>query len=200
MVDPTPVTLEGRHVRLEPLSRHHREDLARVALDADLWRWTPTQLHSAEDLDAYIETALSSQRAGTAIPFATVDRSTGRAIGSTRFGNIDAQHRRVEIGWSWLGRQYQRKAFNTEAKLLMLAHAFERLSCIRVELRADVLNTKSRNAIARLGAKEEGVLRHHMILPDGRLIDWVYYSVLRDEWPAVRAGLEQKLASHDEKR
>ena len=197
MVDLTPITLEGRHVRLEPLSRQHKSELAMVALDPDLWRFTPTQIHSAVDLDAYIETALRWQRAGTAIPFATVDRSTGRAIGSTRFGNIDPQNRRAEIGWTWLGRDFQRRAFNTEAKLLMFTHAFERMDCIRVELKADVLNTKSRTAIARLGAKEEGILRNHMILPDGRLIDWVYYSVLRDEWPSVRAGLKQKLASHD---
>jgi RimJ/RimL family protein N-acetyltransferase len=196
MMDLTPVTLEGRHVRLEPLSRAHGTELASVAIDRDLWRWTPTQIHSMTDLDAYIEAALSSQRAGTAMPFATVDRSAGRAIGSTRFGNIDPQNRRVEIGWSWLGRAFQRKAYNTEAKLLMLTHAFERLDCIRVELRADVLNRKSRTAIERLGAREEGILRHHMILPDGRLIDWVYYSILREEWPSVRAGLEQKLASH----
>jgi len=196
MIDLTPVTLEGRHVRLEPLSSAHAADLAAVALDRELWRWTPTQIHSADDLDAYIDTAQASQRAGTAMPFATVERSTGRAIGSTRFGNIDAPNRRVEIGWSWLGRNFQRKAFNTEAKLLMLAHAFDRMECIRVELRADVLNTKSRSAIVRLGATEEGTLRHHMILSDGRLIDWVYYSILRAEWPSVRAGLERKLAAH----
>ena len=150
-----------------------------------------------KDLDAYIETALSWQRAGTAFPFATVDRSTGRAIGSTRFANIDPQNRRAEIGWTWLGRDFQRRAFNTEAKLLMLTHAFESLDLIRVELRTSILNIKSQNAIARLGAKQEGILRHHTILPDGRLIDWVYYSILRDEWPSVRAGLEPKLASHD---
>jgi RimJ/RimL family protein N-acetyltransferase len=196
MVDLTPVTLEGRHVRLEPLSPRHTPDLARVAFDPELWRWTPTQIHSMDDLEGYVETALSLHRAGTALPFATVDRSTGRAIGSTRFGNVDLPNRRVEIGWSWLGRDYQRKAFNTEAKLLMLAHAFERMDCIRVELRADVLNLKSRDAIARLGATQEGILRHHMILPDGRLIDWVYYGILRDEWPSVRAGLELRLAAH----
>lgn len=197
MINLAPGTLEGRHVRLEPLSREHKSDLAVVALDPELWRFTPTQIHSNDDLDAYIDTALSLQKAGTAIPFATIERSTGRAIGSTRFGNIDPQNRRAEIGWTWLGRDFQRKAFNTEAKLLMLTHAFERMDCIRVELRTDVLNTQSRNAILRLGAKEEGILRHHMILPDGRLFDWVYYSILRDEWPTVRAGLEQKLASHD---
>ncbi len=197
MVAWKPVTLEGRHVRLEPLSRRHKSQLAMVALDPELWRFTPTQIHSPDDLDAYIETARSWQKAGTAIPFATIDRSTGRAIGSTRFGNIDPQNRRTEIGWTWLGRDFQRRAFNTEAKLLMLTHAFEQMDCIRVEFRADFLNTKSRKAIARLGAREEGILRHHMILSDGRRIDWVYYSILRDEWPSVRAGLEQKLASHD---
>jgi RimJ/RimL family protein N-acetyltransferase len=196
MTDLAPVTLEGRHVRLEPLGPEHRADLASVALDAELWRWTPTQIHSLDDLEAYIRTAQAQRRAGTAMPFATIDRATGRAIGSTRFGNIDRQNRRVEIGWSWVGREYQRRAFNTEAKLLMLAHAFESLGCTRVELRADALNVKSRNAITRLGAREEGTLRHHMILPGGRLVDWVYYGILSDEWPAVRASLEQKLASH----
>jgi len=183
-------------VRLEPLSRGHAPDMLRLALDPELWRWTPTQIHSPADLDGYIDAALAARRAGTAIPFATVDRSTGRAIGSTRFGHIDRENRRVEIGWSWLGREFQRQAFNTEAKLLMLTHAFERMGCIRVELRADALNAKSRTAIARLGAKEEGTLRHHMILPGGRMIDWVYYSILSEEWPTVRDGLERKLASH----
>ena len=196
MFDLTPLTLEGRHVRLEPLSQDHRTDLARVALDPDLWQWTLTQIHSMDDLDLYIETALSLQRAGAALPFATIDRASGRAIGSTRFGSIDPQNRRVEIGWTWLGREFHRQAFNTEAKLLMLAHAFERLACIRVEFRVNAPNTRSRNAVARLGAREEGILRHHTIRADGHLIDWVYYSILRDEWPSVRAELERKLASH----
>ena len=191
-----PVILEAEHTRLEPLSHEHKPDLARVALDPDLWRWTPTQIHSDDDLDEYIETAISEQKKGTALPFATIERSTGRAIGSTRFGNIDLQNRRVEIGWSWLGHDFQRKAFNTEAKLLMLAYAFEQMGCVRVEIRADRLNVKSRNAVARLGAKEEGTLRSHMVLPSGRWIDWVYYSILSDEWPGVEAGLREKLARH----
>ncbi len=191
-----PVVLEAEHTRLEPLSHQHKLDLARVAFDPDLWRWTPTQIHSADDLNAYVETALSQQKKGTAMPFATVERSTGRAIGSTRFGNIDLQNRRVEIGWSWLGRDFQRKAFNTEAKLLMFTHAFARMGCVRVEIRVDRLNTKSREAIARLGAKEEGTLRSHMVLPNGRWVDWVYYSILLDEWPGVEAGLQEKLAHH----
>jgi RimJ/RimL family protein N-acetyltransferase len=197
MLDLTPCVLESRHVRLEPLAREHTAHLRLVALDPELWRFTPTQIHSGCDLDGYIEAAVSAQRSGTALPFATIDRATGRAVGSTRFANLDRPNRRVELGWSWLGREFQRTALNTDAKLLMLTHAFERMSCIRVELRADVLNTKSRNAIARLGANEEGVLRQHTILPGGRVIDWVYYSILSDEWPSVRAGLEQKLAGYE---
>jgi len=196
MFDLTPVTLEGRHVRLVPLDREHRADLARVALEPDLWRWTLTRIGSLEDLDAYIETALARHAAGTAMPFATLERSSGRAIGSTRFANMDAQNRRLEIGWSWLGLEYHCRAFNTEAKLLMLAHAFERMGCVRVEFRVNEPNRRSRTAVARLGAKEEGILRHSQIAPDGRLLDWVHYSILRDEWPGVRLGLEQKLAAH----
>jgi N-acetyltransferase len=194
--DLLPVTLEGQHVRLEPLSLEHRAPLAKIALDPDLWQWTLTRIYSLEDLDAFIETALSWQRAGTAIPFATLDRATGRVIGTTRFANIDRENCSLEIGWTWLGREFHRRAFNTEAKLLMLAHAFERIGCIRVEFRVNVLNHRSRTAVLRLGAREEGVMRHKTIAVDGRLIDWVYYSILAEEWPAVKVGLEQKLSSH----
>ncbi len=200
MLNSTPPVLNGRHVRLEPLSRAHQAALAAHAFDADLWQFTPTQIHCMEDLTTYIDTAVSSLKARTAIPFAIVNRSTGDAIGSTRFGNVDSQNRRAEIGWTWLGRPFHRKAYNTEAKLLMLAHGFERMGCIRVEFKVDVLNVRSRKAVERLGAKHEGVLRHHMILPDGRRIEWVVYSILEDEWPAVRFGLENKLAQHDEHR
>ena len=168
-----------------------------VALDPELWRWTTVQIHSVDDLNAYIDGIIALRTSGAAIPFIAIDRATGRAIGGTRFANMDAQNRRVEIGWTWLGRPYQRRAFNTEAKLLMLSHAFDRMNCIRVEFRVNAFNIKSREAVARIGAREEGTLRHHMILPDGRLIDWVYYSILREEWPGVRAGLEEKLASYD---
>jgi len=196
MSDFAPVVLEGRHVRLEPLARDHRADLAVVALDPDLWRFTLTQIHSLDDLDAYIEEALAGQRGGTALPFATVNRATGRAIGSTRFGNIDTRNRHVEIGWSWLGREFHRQAFNTEAKLLMLGHAFERMECIRVEFRVNAPNARSRRAVVRLGAQMEGILRQHTIRSDGQRIDWVYYSILRGEWPEVRARLEHRLAVH----
>lgn len=195
-MDRTPVTLESQHVRLEPLGHHHHADLAEVAFDAELWRFTPTQIHCDDDLTAYIDAALAAQKAGTALPFATINRATGRAIGSTRFGHLDPSNRRAEIGWSWLGRAFQRKAFNTEAKLLLLTHAFEHMQCVRVEFRADRLNLKSCTAILRLGAIEEGTLRQHMVLPNGRWIDWVYYSILHTEWPHVRTHIQQKLATH----
>ncbi len=188
-----PVTLTGRHVRLEPLGVQHAASLLTVALDEELWRWTTTQVRSAPELDAYTAAALQAQAAGTALPFATVDLVSGRAVGSTRFANASPADRRVEIGWTWLGRAFQRTALNTEAKLLMLAHAFGPLGCIRVEIKTDALNARSRAAIRRLGASEEGMLRQHTITSTGRVRDTVYYSILREEWPAVRARLLARL-------
>src|SRR6185503_13621564 len=150
--DLTPVVLESNHVRLEPLTKSHADDLAAFALDDSLWRHTSTAVKCRADLDAYIAVALDSQRSNMALPFAMIDRVTNKAVGSTRFGNVDHPNRRVEIGWTWLGRPYQRTAFNTEAKLLMLEHAFDRLGCVRIELRTGVNNVVSRTAIRRLGA------------------------------------------------
>jgi RimJ/RimL family protein N-acetyltransferase len=189
-----PVVLEGQHVRLEPLSFDHLADLARVAFDEEIWRWTSERALSADELRAYVERAMAAARTGTALPFATVASPAGRAVGSTRFANFDASNRRVEIGWTWLGRDWQRTAVNTEAKSLMLAHAFEKLGCVRVELRTDVKNERSRAAIRRIGAVEEGVLRKHAITSTGRVRDDVYYSILDDEWPEVKARLEERLA------
>ncbi|MDB4951360.1 MAG: N-acetyltransferase [Gemmatimonadetes bacterium] len=193
-----PVTLEGRHVRLEPLAAAHVESLARVALDPELWRLTVASLLTLDDLRAYVDEALREAAAGAALPFATVDVATGQAIGSTRFGNAAPRDRRVEIGWTWLGRDWQRTAANTEAKRLMLGHAFETMGCARVELKTDALNHRSRNAILRIGAREEGTLRKHMLVQGGRWRDSVYFSILDDEWPAVRAALDQKLAREPE--
>jgi N-acetyltransferase len=148
---------------------------------------------SPGELRAYVERALVSARTGSALPFATFARADGRAVGSTRFANFDAPNRRVEIGWTWIGRQWQRTAVNTEAKYLMLRHAFETLGCVRVELRTDVGNEQSRAAIRRIGATEEGTLRKHAITSTGRVRDDVYYSILDDEWPAVKAALEARL-------
>jgi RimJ/RimL family protein N-acetyltransferase len=188
-----PVTLEGRYVRLEPLVKVHLAGLAEVGLDEELWRWIPTQVRTAEEMAAYIETALEEQARGVSLPFAIVEKAAGRAIGSTRYGNIDRTHHRVEIGWTWVARECQRTAVNTEAKYLLLRHAFETLGCIRVELKTDSLNEKSRAAILRIGAQHEGIFRNHMITASGRIRHSAYYSIIDSEWPAVKTRLESKL-------
>ena len=187
-----PIPLRGAHVTLEPLHPRHLPDLAIVALDEELWRWTVARVRTPAELDAYVSAALDEQRRGVSLPFALV--ADVHAIGSTRYGNVDARNRRVEIGWTWVGRPWQRSAVNTEAKLLLLRHAFETLGCVRVELKTDRLNERSRTAIRRLGAVEEGILRRHMLTESGRWRDTVYYSVLEEEWPAVRGVLERKLS------
>lgn len=193
-----PVTLEGTHVRLEPLAPRHFEALVEVGLDEALWRWTPNVLRSREDLVRYLEGALDEARRGMSLPFATVARGAAgdcdTVVGSTRFGNVALEHHRVEIGWTWIARPWQRSAVNTEAKLLMLRHAFGALGCRRVELKTDALNERSRAAIARLGAREEGTLRRHILTSTGRMRDTVYFSITDDEWPSVEAGLVQRLA------
>jgi len=190
------VVLEGAHVRLEPLAKAHLAGLVEVGLDEELWRWIPTPVRTREEMAAYIETALNEQRRGEALPFAIVEKSKGRAIGSTRYGSIDRTHRRVEIGWTWVARDWQRTAMNTEAKYLLLRHAFETLGCMRVELKTDSLNERSRAAILRLGAREEGIFRNHMTTASGRIRHTVYFSIIDSEWPAVKARLEAKLNSH----
>jgi RimJ/RimL family protein N-acetyltransferase len=191
----SPVTLTGAHVRLEPLAKTHSAGLAEVGLDQELWRWIPTPVRTQEEMAAYIETALDEQARGISLPFAVMEQATGRAIGSTRYGNIDRTHHRVEIGWTWVARAWQRTAINTEAKYLLLRHAFESLGCQRVELKTDSLNEKSRAAILRVGAQEEGIFRNHMITSTGRIRHTVYFSIIDSEWPAVKARLEAKLNS-----
>jgi N-acetyltransferase len=191
----SPVTLEGAHVRLEPLAKTHLAGLAEAGLDEELWRWIPTAVRTKEEMAAYIDTALDEQARGISLPFAIVEKAMGRAIGSTRYGNIDRMHHRVEIGWTWVGRAWQRTAINTEAKYLLLRHAFESLGCMRVELKTDSLNERSRAAILRIGAREEGIFRNHMITESGRLRHTVYFSIIDSEWPAVKARLEAKLNS-----
>jgi len=181
-------------VRLEPLSLAHQDRLCAVGLDAELWRWAQTSLVTPADMRAYIETALAWQAQGTALPFAILARATGQVVGSTRYANIERADRRLEIGWTWIARAAQRTPVNTEAKYLLLRHAFEVLECIRVEFKTDVLNERSRAALLRIGAKQEGVLRSHMITASGRVRDSVYFSIVAAEWPAVKAGLEGKLA------
>lgn len=189
-----PVVLEGRVVRLEPMAMGHLDDLAKVGLEPELWRLTVSQVASREDMAAWMTGALDEQAAGAALPFVVRDLATGRLVGGTRFGAYAARHRRVEIGWTWVSPPWQRTAVNTEAKYLLLRHAFDALSLLRVEFKTDVLNIRSRQAILRLGAVEEGVLRRHQITDSGRLRDSVYFSIIAEEWPRVREGLERRLA------
>jgi len=188
-----PVTLEGRHVRLEPLTSGHAAGLAEIGLDEDLWRWIPTSVRTAEEMSAYVQTALKEQADGSALPFALIEKTSGRVIGSTRYGNIERVHHRLEIGWTWVARAWQRTPINTEAKYLLLRHAFETLGCMRVELKTDSLNERSRAAIQRIGAREEGIFRNHMITSTGRVRHTVYYSIVDSDWPQVKSRLEAKL-------
>jgi RimJ/RimL family protein N-acetyltransferase len=185
-----PVVLQGQLVRLEPLSLDHLPGLLAIGLDPVLWRWTLNKVNTPADLERYVETALAEQRAGSSLPFATVLQSDGHVIGSTRFGNISLPNKRVEIGWTWIARPWQRTGANTEAKLLMLRHAFEVLGCARVELKTNVLNSQSRAAMLRIGCVEEGVLRQHAVADDGTTRDTIYYSILKAEWPGVRDRLD----------
>lgn len=191
----TPVTLEGKHVQLEPLSTAHHVALTEIGLDEDLWRWIPVPVRTPEQMSAYIEAALAEQARGVSLPFTIVEKSSGKPVGCTRYANIDRVHRRVEIGWTWVAKPWQRTPVNTEAKYLLLRHAFETLGCIRVELKTDSLNEKSRAAILRIGARQEGIFRNHMITASGRIRHTVYFSIVDNEWPAVKARLEQRLKS-----
>ena len=185
-----PVILEGEHVRLEPAVPGHLDAMWAVAQDPDIWRYIPIAVTTRDDLAFWVEYLNS-----VGVPFATVLRSTGDVIGGTAFLAPDSGNRRVEIGATWVTPSRQRSAANTEAKLLQLTHAFEVLGCARVELKTDARNRRSRAAIARIGATEEGTLRKHMLMPDGVWRDSVYFSILDTEWPAVRARLERRLAS-----
>ena len=187
--------LEGSIVRLEPLSEAHVEGLAEVAFDESIWRWTLVQPTEINGLRAWVEAALANRAAGSEMAFATIDQSTGRPIGSTRFMSIAPEHRRLEIGWTWVAPAWQRKGANQEAKYLQLRHAFEELGANRVEFKTDSLNEKANPALLAIGATFEGTFRNHMIMPGGRLRHSNYYSVTREEWPDRKAKLEARLAS-----
>ncbi len=191
-----PVTLEGVVVRLEPIRLEHAELFWQVAQGdvEDIFRWIPYAVQTPEDFRKLLDQAIDEQKRGESVVFATIERSSGRAIGSTRFMNIDRANRRVEIGSTWIAPAWQRTPVNTEAKYLMLRHAFEVWGCIRVELKTDALNQKSRTAILRIGAKEEGTLRRHLLTWTGRVRDTVYFSILDSEWPEVKVKLESRLA------
>jgi N-acetyltransferase len=189
------VPIEGSAVRLEALTTSHHADLCVAGLDDELWRWTVSTLRTPDDMAAYIADALTLRAACAAFPFVIIARESGRIAGSTRFGNIDSANRRLEIGWTWLAPEFQRTAVNTETKYLLLRTAFEQLGCVRVEFKTDVLNEQSRRALERLGAREEGVLRQHMITATGRLRDSVYFSIIDGEWPTVKRALVGRLLS-----
>jgi N-acetyltransferase len=194
LLSPRKVTLSGHGVRLEPLdAERHRAGLAAAVDDGELWSLPVTRVPRPEGLDAYIAAAEAGFAAGRELAFATVDAATGTVAGSTRFTSIEAAHRRVEIGFTFLAASYQGTRVNAEAKLLMLEHAFDTWGVNRVELLTDVLNERSRVAIVRIGARQEGVLRSHMLMPDGRVRDSALYSITRPEWPGVQAVLADRL-------
>ena len=189
-----PVTLEGRHATLVPLSPDYHDDLVEAVKDGALWRLWYTFIPRPEGMRAEIERRLALQSAGSMLPFAVIDRATGKAIGMTTYMNVDATNRRVEIGSTWYRASTQRTPINTECKLLLLTRAFERMACIAVEFRTHVMNVQSRRAIERLGAKLDGILRNHMTMPNGTLRDTAVYSITAGEWPMVKAHLTWQLA------
>jgi RimJ/RimL family protein N-acetyltransferase len=195
-----PVTLTGRHVRLEPLSLAHQDALLEAASDGELWKLPYTIVPGKETIAEYIGRTLRAQELGIEQPFAIVDLARNQIVGSTRYTVIDEANRKVEIGYTWLAHSAQRTPINTEAKYLLLRHAFENLHCIRVELITDVLNERSRAAILRIGATQEGILRNHMIMPNGRYRDSVCFSIIESEWPVVRDRLLERLNSGNQNR
>ena len=188
-----PVTLEGRYATLEPLARQHEAGVRAAAADGELWRLWYTSVPAPEATAAWLESSLAMRERQGAMPFVIRENASGEIVGSTRYFNVDAAHRRLEIGHTWHARRVQRTAINTECKLLLLTHAFEALQCIAVEFRTNFFNFQSREAIARLGAKQDGILRNHQILPDGTLRDTVVFSIIAGEWPAVKRHLRYRL-------
>jgi RimJ/RimL family protein N-acetyltransferase len=190
-----PVTLEGAHVRLVPLEMDHLDGLWEVAREESLWRWIPYPIRTRDDLREYIQAALDGRAAGTSLPFAATECSTGRPIGSSRFGNIAPADYRAEIGWTWVGVPWQRSAVNSEAKLLMLDHAFGTWRCHRVEFKTDSLNEQSRAGLLGIGATFEGIFRNHMVTHTGRLRHSAWYSITDEDWPEIRRRLVARIAA-----
>jgi RimJ/RimL family protein N-acetyltransferase len=192
-VDASPITLEEQHVRLEPLTQAHAGPLIAAAGDGELWNTQVTIIPEPAGMKDYIQAALDGQSQGRELPFVIISKLLNQVVGTTRFYDISASDRKGTIGYTWLATSAQRTTINTEAKLLLLTHAFETWKCVRVELVTDVLNQQSRAAILRLGAKQEGILRKHLILPSGRVRDSVVFSIVDDEWPEVKASLQNRL-------
>jgi RimJ/RimL family protein N-acetyltransferase len=186
--------LVGKEIELRPLEPEHAPGLAGAAGDGELWNLKVTVVPGPDTIGQYVATALEGRRDGTVMPFVIVRRDTGRLLGSTRYWKIDRANRKLEIGHTWLGQSAQRSSVNTEAKYLLLTHAFEVMHCVRVQFTTDELNEKSRAAILRIGAKQEGVVRHERIMPDGRKRNSVRFSIIDTEWPEVKAMLQRMLA------
>ena len=192
-IDTTPVVLEGNLVRLEPLTPGHLPELAQVAFEPSIWRWTSARIEDEEELRRWAKAGIDEMAAGTALVWASRSRADGKVAGSTRLYEVSQLHGTMELGWTWLHPAYQRTGMNVEAKYLQLRHAFETMGARRVALKTHHENLKSQRAIAALGAKQEGIFRNHMIMPDGSARHSVWYSVIREEWPVVKAGLEKRL-------
>ena len=199
-----PTELTGGRVRLEALSHQHAEDLFQALSDPGVWAYIPWVCPSnAADMKAYIDSALAAQATGAEIALSMIDRDTGKAFGTSRFTDIQPRHRQLEIGWTMIAPTHQRTSANTEVKLMMLTHAFERMrfpggeGCLRVQLKCDHRNLRSQAAIQRIGGVFEGRLRQHRVLPDGFVRDTMYYSIVRDEWASVKRGLESRLSQRD---
>ncbi|AXC10822.1 hypothetical protein ACPOL_1476 [Acidisarcina polymorpha] len=195
-IDTTPVLLEGERVRLEPLTLDHLPELAEVAFEPTIWRWMSVWVTNDEELELFVAKALADARAGSAVVWVTRSKSDGKVAGATRLYDISQQHRTMELGFTWLHPNYHRTGVNVEAKYLQLGHAFQGMNAARVAFKTHHENMRSQRAIAALGAKPEGTFRNHMIMPDGSVRHSVWYSIIREEWPVVKASLEARLARH----
>ncbi len=194
MMDVKPVVFEGKHVHLEPMTEAHIPGLAQIGIGQDFWQFMLYgDMNTEEDMANWVRDILGRAEKGTDLPFVAIHLASGRVAGATRYLNIVPKDRGLEVGGTWYGLEFQRTALNTECKYLLMRHAFETLHCIRVQLKTDLRNERSQKAIDRIGAKKEGVLRNHMILPDGRVRDSVFYSILDTEWPQVKKNLEEMM-------
>jgi RimJ/RimL family protein N-acetyltransferase len=193
MITLNPQSLEGNHIRLLPLATSHFEELCQIGLDEHLWRLTTNQLKSRDDMRQYIKTALDEQATGLCLPFVIVDKQSGKVVGSSRYHSLNRTNRRLVIGHTWIARNWQRTFVNTETKYLMLTHAFEALGCVRVEFIVNSINDRSRQAMLRIGAQHEAILRSYTIAKDGQPKDVALFSIINTDWPNVKANLEQKL-------
>ena len=189
-----PIVLENAHVRLEPIEERHREPMRVAGADPDLWRFASINQHGS-DFDAWMDDRLEASARGADLTFAIQERASGACVGSSSYLAVALAHKRLEIGWTWYAKRWWAGPVNPATKHAMMSHGFDALGLNRIELKLDATNTRSWKAVERLGAKHEGVFRHHMILPDGRLRDSAWFSVLKEEWPAVRRGLEDRLGA-----